>query len=63
MTWKELCKKAEEIGCSYASFKEGEWLYKDRLTFTKDGCVFCIGTLFADQRTPDQMWVIMEALK
>jgi hypothetical protein len=63
MTWEELCEKAKEMGYDYASFKDDEWLSKNRLTFTKDGCLFCVGTIFAESRAPSQMYQIMKALQ
>ena len=61
MTWEELCKKSKEIGAK---------VYKDLIVF--DGyCFWSNGIIeplhddvvFARDRTPDQMWAIMEALK
>lgn len=63
MTWEELKQKAKEMGYNYSSFKDSEWFSRNRLTFTKDGNVFCIGTILAESRTPDQMLAIMKALQ
>lgn len=61
MTWKELCKKAKEMGAK---------VYKDLILFN-EMCFWSNGIIepiwddavFARDRTPDQMWAIMEALK
>ena len=63
MTWYELKEEVKKMGYNYGSFESSEWFSKDRLTFTKDGNVFCVGTIFAEHRTPDQMLAIMKALQ
>lgn len=64
MTWDELEKCAEELG---ASVSYGGWIEFGKITFWKDGAleVFFENDVMeiADDRTPDQMYAIMEALK
>lgn len=63
MTWEELCKKIDpdNVGASE------EWIEFGKITFWKDGALevyFGDDVMeIADDRTPDQMWAIMEALK
>lgn len=76
MTWKELCKKAKELGyVEVEKFPYGKpqmaIVNEDvEIAFYKDGTVECeaykddcCGRPFTRDRTPDQMWAIMEALK
>jgi hypothetical protein len=65
MTWEELCKKAKELDCDeFYDFIEGEYL-----RFFKDGEVLLLDlerdifVQVAKNRTPDQMYQIMEALR
>lgn len=63
MTWEELCKKVEEdkVGAS------GEWIDFGKITFWNDGALEVYFGEYvmeiARDRTPEQMWAIMEALK
>lgn len=76
MTWEELCKKAKEMGARILSdaviMKLPYNVYKDadtivlrangniRATFIENDCVVIRDLSF--NRTPDQMYAIMEAL-
>lgn len=64
MTWQELEERAEELG---ASVSYGGWIEFGKITFWKDGALevyFGDDVIeIADDRTPEQMWSIMEALK
>lgn len=74
MTWEELCKKAKELGWElWISVGSGrESLMKDlgdfqHLDFDKNGEVSVVDEgcyiSLAKNRTPEQMWKIMGALK
>lgn len=72
MTWEELVKKAKELG-----YNEGKiivngivWLNKNNgdfaLCFNNKGLVLLSGDeeyTLAEDKTPDQMYAIMEVLK
>ena len=61
MTWEELCKKAKEMGAKVYE----DLIVFDRKFFWSYGVVEPCDddVVFARDRTPDQMWAIMEALK
>ena len=63
MTWEELQACAESIGASVGF----EWIVFSEITFWNDGAleVYIENDVMeiAKDRTPDQMWAIMEALK
>lgn len=69
MTWEELCEKAKEMGHEVYDFwildtKEGLDYYKDgtinlHFEWSERDSLIC----FAKDRTPDQMYAIMEALR
>ena len=60
MTWEELKEKAKELGY-YMIGDEG--IANDEFTFWQDGKVDVDGVCVSDNRKPEQMWQIMEALK
>lgn len=73
MTWEELCEKAKEMGYDYC--EDNPHLTVDNIRFYKDGTI-CLYIRVRDayysdsdyykiayNRTPDQMYQIMEALK
>lgn len=69
MTWEELKEKAIEKGyrldnidCCFEVIQEpiGEGIPR---SFYKDGDIFIDGTLISRERTPDQMYQIMLALR
>ena len=75
MTWKELKERAKEFGykivTKYPWDKKEECICNGRYGFYKDGTVeseccldnrYC-GRPFAEDRTTDQMYEIMDALK
>jgi CRISPR/Cas system CMR-associated protein Cmr3 (group 5 of RAMP superfamily) len=63
MTWEELCKKIDpdNVGAS------GEWIEFGKITFYNDGSLEVYFEddvmAIAEDRTPEQMYQIMEALK
>ena len=73
MTWDELKEKAKELGA--AMYACGDKFSFSGLVFDKEGFVCCEflyprgkrwlnqNTVISVNRTPDQMWKIMEALK
>lgn len=75
MTWEELCKKTKEMGYRLV-YDDGDIPYFDgdssyylenqniSLIFFKDGQIEdnC-GGIIAENRTPEQMYKIMEALQ
>lgn len=78
MTWEELCEKAKEMGCSvykdkdicmktpYSIHRETRFLYfykngSVKASYTEDDCVSVL--LLSENRTPNQMLMIMEALR
>lgn len=76
MTWEELCEKAKEIG--YVEVEKFPYekpqmaiVNEDvEVAFYRDGTVECdvynddcCGKPFTNDRTPDQMYQIMEALR
>lgn len=71
MTWEELVEKAKELGYLYIDATGETYLFStdNRLSFCKNGCVVADSDMiggdvyFGHNRTPDQMWQIMEALK
>lgn len=75
MTWEELKEKAKELGykivTKYPWDKKEECICNGQYGFYKDGTVedncylddeYC-GRPFAENRTPDQMYQIMLALR
>lgn len=63
MTWEELVEKAQEIGYEYDEDKE-ELKNCDAYFYKIGGEVYnCYLDLFAEFRTPEQMFAIMEALR
>lgn len=60
MTWEELKQKAKEIG---ANAIYSDLIVLDAKCFWVDGDIDWNDDTFATNRTPDQMWQIMEALK
>lgn len=66
MTWEELKEKAIEMGAmEFFSIMTGSESFKwHGLLFEDIGIVKqSDGSLLAKNKTPDQMWQIMEALK
>lgn len=67
MTWGELCEKAQELGYSEWGYSL-ESLYRDK-SFYKNGSIyikdyeFGYSSKIAENRTPDQMYQIMLALR
>lgn len=64
MTWEELCEKAKEMGFEVYS----TIIYIHYMAFTKEGSIWfeddCGGSYCAyENRTPEQMYQIMEALR
>lgn len=69
MTWEELCEKAKEIGAliccggticfSHLEFHEDGGIYLDREELDDVWVIPCVSS----DRTPDQMYQIMEALR
>lgn len=75
MTWEELCEKAKEMGY-WEFYDDGDIPYfdgdgsyflrnlKGDLYFCKDGTIDCGGCdILAENRTYEQMYQIMEALR
>ena len=75
ITWEELCEKAKEMGYRLI-YDDGDIPYFDgnssyylenqniSLTFFKDGQIeYNYGGIIAENRTYNQMLIIMEALK
>jgi hypothetical protein len=69
MTWEELKEKALELGYEYKKPAYAEYyifsLNKDNviIQFYADGEIMVDETIFAQNRTPDQMYQIMLALR
>lgn len=67
MTWEELCKKAKEMAYFYCLINEHCIEFERRFVFFKDGEVCIDGynddCIVATDRTYEQMYQIMEALK
>lgn len=71
MTWDELIKKAKELGYLYIDNDTGTYLYSPdkNISFCRNGCIVADSNMiggdvyFGHNRTPEQMWQIMEALK
>lgn len=77
MTWEEFKEKAEKIGYNEEPIIVNSivWLTKKGLSkkglsfdlcFNNDGMVLLSGDeeyILAEEKTPDQMWQIMEALR
>lgn len=70
MTWEELVAKAKEIGYIYERIHGivGRlYCQENDLSFYEDGDIYVYADwddwLVAKDRTPDQMWQIMEALR
>ena len=61
MTWEELCVKAKEMGADVEIF--GAFIAMDDVFFWKNGEVNILGSVIATNRTPEQMYQIMEALR
>jgi hypothetical protein len=61
MTWKELCKKAEEMGAKVCT----DLIVLDEMFYWSFGVVEPCNddVVFAKDRTPEQMYQIMEALR
>jgi len=60
MTFEELKEEAKKLGY-YMIGVEG--ITNDVFTFWQDGTIDVDGACVSDDRTPEQMWQIMEALK
>lgn len=72
MTWDEFCEKAKEMGYNEEELVVNGlvWLTKKGLSFdlcfSNDGMVLLDGDeeyVLAENRTPDQMYAIIEALR
>lgn len=72
MTWDELKEKAKKLGYTFEEatvwngryFYTGEVLTLEGISFTKDGVIFIDGAgIVAYDRKPEQMLMIMEALR
>ena len=78
MTWKELCEKAKEIGYDkhFCNMSECEYVEiggtsGEEIRFYEDGDItlyykdisFYWNRILRNNRTPDQMWQIMQALE
>ena len=66
MTWEELCDKAKEMG--YELYCEDGLCYLENknidLSFFEDGQIeYMYGGVISEDRTPEQMYQIMKALK
>ena len=59
MTWYELKQKAKELGADVFD----KFIVFSGLYFGKDGDILFFGDKIAWDRTPSQMWQIMEALR
>lgn len=67
MTWEELCEKAQEIGYFLEGCDE-DVLYQYEpiqtgLHFRQSGTITYGEKVIIEDRTPDQMYQIMEALR
>ena len=66
MTWDELKQKALEMG-GYIFYDEIEYIVLGYMSFYADRTIMYRGygypIAIATERSPDQMWQIMEALK
>lgn len=69
MTWEELVEKAKELG---AEVFDGGSIYFSHLEFYEDGRICCdpscgdieeLAVCISSDRTPEQLLMIMEALK
>lgn len=68
MTWEELKQKAIKTDGIYVWFGSSEeYISLGNIYFHKDGTIecgdWCDRFIIATDRTPDQMWQIMEALQ
>lgn len=68
MTWKELCEKAKELGyylCWNYNDKQalGSCNRANKLLFYSSGVIAYENSFISENRTPDQMYQIMEALR
>lgn len=72
MTWEELKEKAKELGYTLNKstvwngryYYEGETLSLEGITFAKEGVMFIDGAgIVAYDRKPEQMLMVMDALK
>lgn len=61
MTWEELKEEALNMGAFVEIF--GEFIAVGDVYFWNYGEVNLLGRVIAKDRTPEQMWKIMEALK
>lgn len=63
MTWEQLCAKAELLG----AFVSKGWIDFGKITFWNDGSLEVYFDYYvmeiAKDRTPEQMYQIMEALR
>ena len=68
MTWEELVKKAKEMGWEYKKTAYTEYLFSFNednviIQFYPDGDITADDIIFSQNRTPDQMYQIMLALR
>ena len=69
MQWQELCEKAKEIGLEVYDYwildtEEGlDYYYNGTIDLHFEWSERDVTICFAKDRTPDQMYQIMEALK
>ena len=68
MTWKELVKKAKEMGWEHKKTDYSEYLLSweiedTSIKFYSDGEIVVDNSTFSQYRTPDQMYQIMLALR
>lgn len=69
MTWEELRKKAKEMGANWSK----DSIYFGKLEFDEDGGIYLdpnylddevdVNFCISSDRTPEQMYQIMEALR
>ena len=64
MTWEELCEKAKDMGAKIVDDNpyRPEKIVFETISFYKNGRMIMEECLVSD-RTPDQMYQIMEALR
>lgn len=68
MTWEELVEKAKEIGWEYkkTDYTESLFLLNEdyvNIQFYLEGEMMVDETIFSKNRTPDQMYQVMLALR
>lgn len=68
MTWEELKEKAKEMGWEYKKTAYSEYLLSwevedTSIKFYPDGEIMVDNSTFSQDRTPDQMYQIMLALR